>query len=185
MSEVLLHHYPQSPVSEKVRVALGLKGLEWRSVEIPRLPPKPDLMPLTGGYRLTPVMQVGADVYCDSLCILRELERRFPEPTLFPGNSDGMPWGVSRWTDGLLFHTVISLVFADAADELPPEFFADRGPLYFGDAFDIKALLVSGYDDSALGRHGAFRVGTKLLHKPYSKRDLAGKLETILEGASG
>ena len=49
----------------------------------------------------------------------------------------------------------------------------------------LKALLVSGYDDSALGRHGAFRIGAKLLHKPYSKRDLAGKLETILEGASG
>lgn len=24
-------------------------------------------MPLTGGYRRTPVMQIGADVYCDSL----------------------------------------------------------------------------------------------------------------------
>ena len=74
MTELILHHYPQSPVSEKVRVVLGLKGLSWRSVEIPRLPPKPDLMPLTGGYRMTPVMQLGADVYCDSQCIIREIE---------------------------------------------------------------------------------------------------------------
>ncbi len=101
MNEVILHHYPQSPVSEKVRVGLGIKGLAWRSVEIPRLPPKPDLMPLTGGYRRTPVMQVGADVYCDSQCILRELERRFPEPTFTPGGSAGMVWGLSRWTDGI------------------------------------------------------------------------------------
>jgi len=29
MAEVILHHYPQSPVSEKVRVALGIKELDW------------------------------------------------------------------------------------------------------------------------------------------------------------
>jgi hypothetical protein len=27
-------------------------------------------------------MQIGADIYCDSQCIIRELQRRFPEPTL-------------------------------------------------------------------------------------------------------
>ncbi len=90
MSEVILHHYPQSPVSEKVRVVLGIKGLTWASVEIPRLPPKPDLMPLTGGFRLTPVMQIGADVYCDSQSIIRALERRFPNPTLFAGGNKGL-----------------------------------------------------------------------------------------------
>lgn len=140
MAEVILHHYPQSPVSEKVRVALGIKGLDWRSVTIPRLPPKPDLMPLTGGYRLTPVMQVGADVYCDSLCILRELERRFPEPTLFPGGADGMVWGLSRWTDGPMFTNVIALVFGAAGESLPADFAADRGLLYFGRGFDITDL---------------------------------------------
>jgi glutathione S-transferase len=137
---VILHHYPQSPVSEKVRVVLGLKGLDWRSVEIPRLPPKPDLMPLTGGYRLTPVMQVGADVYCDSQCIIRELERRFPEPTLFPQGAAGLAWGLSRWTDGPLFRTAVALVFGAGAADLPAEFAADRGLLYFGPEFDLAAL---------------------------------------------
>jgi len=75
MSEIVLHHYPASPVSEKVRVALGIKRLAWRSVEIPRVPPKPDVMPLTGGYRRTPIMQIGADISCDSQCMLREDER--------------------------------------------------------------------------------------------------------------
>ncbi|MDP6787808.1 MAG: glutathione S-transferase family protein [Rhodospirillales bacterium] len=137
---VILHHYPQSPVSEKVRVVLGLKGLDWRSVEIPRLPPKPDLMPLTGGYRLTPVMQVGADVYCDSQCIIRELERRFPEPTLFPEGAPGMAWGLGRWTDGPMFRTAVALVFGAGAADLPAEFAADRGLLYFGPEFDLSAL---------------------------------------------
>jgi glutathione S-transferase len=140
LSEIILHHYPPSPVSEKVRVILGIKALDWHSVIIPRLPPKPDLMPLTGGYRLTPVMQIGADVYCDSQCIARELERRFPEPTLFPGGSQGMAWGVGRWCDGALFNDVVSLVFADAGDAMPDDFKVDRGPLYFGPGFDMAAL---------------------------------------------
>ena len=140
MAEVILHHYPQSPVSEKVRVVLGIKELDWRSVTIPRLPPKPELMPLTGGYRLTPVMQIGAEVYCDSQCILRELERRFPEPSLVPGGSAGMVWGVSRWTDGALFRDVIALVFVDAGEAMPAEFWADRGTLYFGSGFDQDAI---------------------------------------------
>ncbi len=140
MTEIILHHYPQSPVSEKVRVGLGIKGIAWRSVEIPRLPPKPELMPLTGGYRRTPVLQVGADVYCDSQCILRELERRCPEPSFFPGNSAGIAWGVSRWTDGTLFDTTVKLVLGAAADQLPEAFAKDRGRLYLGPDADFTAI---------------------------------------------
>lgn len=137
MHPIILHHYPQSPVSEKVRVGLGIKGLDWRSVEIPRLPPKPDLMPLTGGYRRTPVMQIGADVYGDSHCILRELERRFPEPGFDPGGSAGLLWGVGRWTDGEVFNLAIRLVLGAAADKLPAHFAADRGRLYLGADWDL------------------------------------------------
>ena len=138
MAEVILHHYPQSPVSEKVRVGLGIKGLAWRSVEIPRVPPKPDLMPLTGGYRRTPTLQVGADVYCDSQCILRELERRFPKPSFTPGGADGMVWGVSRWTDGRLFDLMVMVVLGAAADDLPEAFAKDRARLYLGPDGDLK-----------------------------------------------
>jgi glutathione S-transferase len=95
-SEIILHNYPQSPVAEKVRVALGIKGMPWRSVEIPRLAPKPMLTRLTGGYRRTPVMQIGADIYCDSQCIIRELERCHPAPSLFPSSDAGLMWCRSR-----------------------------------------------------------------------------------------
>ena len=140
MSDIILHHYPQSPVSEKIRVVLGIKKLDWRSVEIPRLPPKPDLMPLTGGYRMTPVMQIGADIFCDSLCIARAIQERFPEPTLYPGGGDGMVWGVSRWTDGLFFQTALEVVFGAEHRNMPPEFIADRGQLYFGDDWNMETL---------------------------------------------
>src|ERR1051326_3820360 len=83
MTDVILHHYDISPYSEKVRLGLGLKGLAWASVEMPVIMPKPDLTALTGGYRKAPVLQIGADIYCDSQLIMRELERRHPSPSFY------------------------------------------------------------------------------------------------------
>ena len=132
MSDIILHNYPQSPVAEKARVALGIKGLAWCSVEIPRLAPKPMLTKLTGGYRRTPVMQIGADIYCDTQCIIQELERRFPSPTFFPTSDAGLVWGLSRWTDGSLFDLTVKIVLGSAGDDLPKDFAEDRGRLYLG-----------------------------------------------------
>lgn len=140
MDQIILHHYPQSPVSEKVRVGLGIKGLAWRSVEIPRMPPKPDLMPLTGGYRRTPVMQVGANVYCDSQCILGELERRFPDPTFMPAEAPGLPWVFGQWTDRDLFDRTVKLVLGSMAGRLPPDFAKDRARLYLGPGADLAEV---------------------------------------------
>jgi glutathione S-transferase len=132
MTDIILHNYPQSPVAEKTRIAFGVKKLSWRSVEIPRLPPKPLLTKLTGGYRRTPVMQIGADVYCDTQCIIQELEQRFPSPTFFPTSDAGLIWCLSRWTDGALFDLVVKIVLGSAGDDLPQDFAEDRGRLYFG-----------------------------------------------------
>ena len=132
MTEIILHNYPASPVAEKVRKGFGLKGLEWRDVEIPRLPPKPDLVCLTGGYRRTPVMQIGADIWFDSQAILREIARRHPEPTFFPGGANGMAVAISRWTDGELFSLAVKPVLGAAGDALDADFAADRGRLSLG-----------------------------------------------------
>lgn len=131
-SEIILHNYPQSPVAEKVRIAFGIKGLSWRSVEIPRIVPKPMLTPLTGGYRRTPVMQIGADIYCDSQCILRELERRHPSPSFFPSADAGLMWSLSRWTDGDMFDLAVKIVLGSVGEGLPEDFAQDRGRLYLG-----------------------------------------------------
>ena len=88
-SELILHHYDFSSYSEKVRLVLGLKGLTWRSVEISPVLPKPDYMPLTGGYRRAPALQIGADVFCDSKRIIEELERRFPRAVDLPWTRRG------------------------------------------------------------------------------------------------
>lgn len=139
MTQIILHHYPQSPVSEKVRVGLGIKRLAWRAVEIPRLPPKPDVIALTGGYRRTPVMQIGADIYCDSQCILRELQRRHPEPSFYPGGADGMPWAINRWSDAV-FDLAVRLSLGANADQLPEAFAADRVRLFLGPDGSLQSL---------------------------------------------
>lgn len=130
MNEIILHHYPMSPFAEKVRVALGIKGLAWRSVIIPMIMPKPDLMALTGGYRKTPVMQIGADIYCDTQCILRELERRFPEPSLYRGTDAGTANALAFWSERSVFLPAVGIVFGGRdSSALPPGFLEDRSQM--------------------------------------------------------
>lgn len=54
MADLIFHHYPTSPFSEKVRLIFGHKNLRWQSVIIPVIMPKDDVVALTGGYRKTP-----------------------------------------------------------------------------------------------------------------------------------
>ena len=100
---LILHHYPSSPFSEKVRLMLGYKHLAWKSVVIPMVSPKPELVALTGGYRRTPVLQIGADIYCDTALIADVLEHIEPTPTLYPEPSKGMARTVAQWADSTLF----------------------------------------------------------------------------------
>lgn len=102
---LILHHYPSSPFSEKVRLMLGHKGLPWKSVGIPAVSPKPDLVALTGGYRRTPVLQIGADIYCDTALIADVLEHIEPLPTLYPEPSKGLARILAQWADTTLFRT--------------------------------------------------------------------------------
>ncbi|HEX6958467.1 MAG TPA: glutathione S-transferase family protein [Ferrovibrio sp.] len=126
MSGIILHHYATSPFSEKVRIAFGIKKLAWQSVDIPPVMPKPDLMPLTGGYRKTPVLQIGADIFCDTQLILRELERRHPTPTFYPGLARGLAEGVAFWADHQLFGAAVAIAFGAFGDKLPDAFLEDR-----------------------------------------------------------
>ncbi|REJ84184.1 MAG: glutathione S-transferase family protein [Acidobacteria bacterium] len=136
---IFLHHYPSSLFSEKVRLALGVRELAWRSVRIAEIMPRPDLMPLTGGYRRTPVLQIGADIYCDTGCILPAIDL-LPGggPSLFPYG--GREWPIARWADTAFFQSAVGVVFGriDPA-ALPPGFVADREKLS-GRPFDLDAL---------------------------------------------
>jgi glutathione S-transferase len=109
MSEIILHHYDLSPYAEKIRLALGRKSLTWRSVEAPMVMPKPDLVELTGGYRRVPVLQIGADVYCDTHGIARALDRLFPDPPLSPPGLETVEHAFSRWAETTFMMAVLAL----------------------------------------------------------------------------
>jgi glutathione S-transferase len=141
MSELILHHYPTSPFAEKARLLLGFKGLSWRSVKISPVMPKPDLTALTGGYRKTPVLQVGADIYCDTALIARRLEQEKALPALLPEGQEMIAASFAAWADSVVFQHAVSLVFQPESvavrfASLPPEaikaFLADRAGLFSG-----------------------------------------------------
>jgi glutathione S-transferase len=132
MPDIILHNYALSTFSEKVRVALGLKGLSWRSVEIAPAPPRPLLAPLTGGYRRVPVLQLGADIYCDTNIILPALERLFPSPTFYPAGCEGVARGLSFAWDRAMWIPTIGVLSHFIGDQLPPEFIKDRKEGYLG-----------------------------------------------------
>ena len=136
--EIIFHHYPTSPFSEKIRLIFGIKKLSWRSVEIPNMMPKPDLLPLTGGYRKTPVMQIGADIFCDTQIIARELERRFPKPSILP-HGKGLPNGLGFWTDRLFFMPTVAIIFGEIGDMVPEAFKKDRAAMS-GGTFSTEVL---------------------------------------------
>jgi glutathione S-transferase len=107
MKQLILHHYPMSPFAEKIRLIFGFKNLHWSSVIIPNIMPKPDLTALTGGYRKTPVLQIGADIYCDTALIADVIEEHSPQPTLYPSGIAGASRILAQWADSTLFWTAI------------------------------------------------------------------------------
>src|SRR5579872_6452605 len=107
MSDLILHHYPGSPFAEKIRLIMGYKKLSWKSVIIPRIMPKPDVVALTGGYRRTPILQLGCDIFCDTALIAEMLERAAPAPPLYPPALAGQARMIAHWADTQLFWTAI------------------------------------------------------------------------------
>ena len=125
MSDLILHHFDSSPFAEKVRLIFGIKQLDWCSVQIPMVMPKPDLTALTGGYRKTPVLQIGADIYCDTQLIAREIDRRYPAPTLFPDGSEGLCMALAHWSDVNFFQAGAALSMG-LNTEIPDAVLQDR-----------------------------------------------------------
>lgn len=128
-AQLILHHYDFSNYSEKVRLALGYKKRAWRSVIIPPVAPKPGLVPLTGGYRRTPVLQIGADIYCDTNLILRELERRWPLPSIYPADTATEARAIAYWAETQLFRPISLFVSGSHPDLFPLSLQADRAEM--------------------------------------------------------
>lgn len=176
MSGIILHHYPMSPFAEKIRLILGYKQLNWQSVTIPTIMPKPDLVALTGGYRRTPVMQIGADIYCDTALIAEMIDELVPERSLFPGPVAALARTLAQWADTTLFWTAVPYLFQPCgAQEMfskaPPEyakaFGADRAAMRGGAksiSVDEATVNLGEYLtrlESMLAHNGAFLLGAQ------------------------
>jgi glutathione S-transferase len=171
-NELILHHFANSPFSEKLRLIMGFKQLAWRSVLVPVVMPKPDVIALTGGYRRTPVLQVGADIYCDSALAARVLEARAPTPTLYPAELPLAPL-FAQWADAALFWNAViwagqpagAAVLFDNDMAAMKAFGADRAGLTegfrrptFADAAAELRTQVAALD-AQLARGGPFLFG--------------------------
>lgn len=184
MSSIVLHHFDASPFSEKVRLLLGYKELAWESVQIPRIMPKPDLMPLTGGYRKTPVMQLGRDIYCDTRLIARTIERVAPEPPALPKAQLASISALEHMADRQMFLAAIPVLFRPAGRRALQEklgadylarFQADRAKLFAGGS-------VSRPDDSfsrAVWEPTLAALDAQLAHAPF----LLGDAPTLADFA--
>jgi glutathione S-transferase len=155
--DLILHHYATSPYSEKARKLLAHKQLPWVSVDVPMMMPKPELMPLTGGYRKTPVLQIGRDIYCDTKLIARVLDHLHPARPLVPEGQQASARMIDRWVDRHLFFPVVALFFtpqglAAFGQALPPgtvetlvkdrmEMFAKGGSMTQPDALSAQIEL--------------------------------------------
>ena len=135
----ILHHYPESMFSEILRLALGIKAMTWKSVTIPAFAPKPELTPLTGGYRKTPVMQVGADIYCDTAICIELIESLQPEPSLFPGPLGRAGAFGAMWATGPMFMPAVGSALGGKEAIFPEEFWADRKALFGLEPGDFTA----------------------------------------------
>lgn len=102
-STLILHNYPISPYSQKIRAMLGYTDLDWQSVRTAEAPPRPELEPLTGGYRKIPVAQIGADVFCDTRTIAREIAERAQQPALQVEQLDDEAVALMRRAEDELF----------------------------------------------------------------------------------
>jgi glutathione S-transferase len=137
-SGLVLHHYWESPYAEKARRILGFKGVGWRSVLIPMMMPKPDLTALTGGYRKTPVLQLGADVYCDTDLIARVIEGLHPTPSLFPPGTDAFAGMLGAWQQELF--TLAVRRVGTTVPIFPQGFIEDRAKMVEG-GYSLEKIL--------------------------------------------
>jgi len=177
MPELILHQYAMSPFSEKVRKVFAVKSLAWRAVDQPMWNPKPQLVPLTGGYRRIPVLQIGADVYCDTARIIREIEARHPAPTVFPADMRGVADVVAWFADQQLFRVAAVLVLATMGKTLPPEFRADREKM-------VPGLQIDALPAQAPHAQSQLRAYCQVLARQLDGRDfLLGSTFSVADAA--
>ena len=140
---LILHQYDISPFSQKAQKMMGLKELSWQSVEMPMIAPKPDVEALTGGYRGTPVLQIGRDVFIDNWMIARALDEFDASGPAINAQGGLREAALYAWGERL-FTPLLHAALAAYQSEWDADFLADRKRV-FPDV-DFDTLNVSDPD---------------------------------------
>ena len=132
---LILHQYDISPFSQKAQKMMGLKGLSWQSVEMPMIAPKPDVEALTGGYRGTPVLQIGQDVFIDNWMIARALDEFDATGPAINAQGGLRDAALYAWGERL-FTPLLHAALAAYQSEWDADFLADRKRVFPDVDFD-------------------------------------------------
>ncbi|MDF1820444.1 MAG: glutathione S-transferase family protein [Alcanivoracaceae bacterium] len=165
---MILHHYPMSPFSEKVRALFGYANLDWQSVRVPEMPPRRHLDPLTGGYRKIPVAQDGADIFCDTRIICAEVADRAGKPELAVEHCSTVVRDFVHETDLDVF---FALVLSADGKTLIKQLWKDTSTWHV-----IKFIR----DRVSMGRKGRVKAPTPAQAKAIVRAHLE-KMETMLD----
>jgi glutathione S-transferase len=107
---IILHHYENSPYAEKIRLMFGLTNTRWQSLLSPIYPPRPNVDPLTGGYRRIPVAQIGADIFCDTAIIAQEVASVTGCSALDPVTVEGSALALMKQAEEEAFFAAVAAV---------------------------------------------------------------------------
>ena len=160
MPEIILHHYETSPFAQMIRLCLAHKGMPWKSVDQPVIAPKPDLSALSGGYERIPVLQIGADIFCDTAIITQVLEAYQLDPSLYPEPLGLAGRIIAAWSGNLWFMPAVAVALGTNTDVVPEEFWADRAKR-FGMTQDSFLPMVPHLT-------GQFDAGAELLRDAFA-----------------
>jgi len=166
MAEWLLHHYAASPYAEKARLMLGHKRLAWGSIDVPMVPPRPVLQQLLGGFRRIPVLQRGADFFCDTRLLPDVLDSVLPERPLMPAHARALSTLLAQWAEPRVFLAMGPVRF-ESRDDLqglqragihPGDFLRDRAP-FMAPAVDTQrsGIVRDSSRDQVLSYLGALQ----------------------------
>jgi glutathione S-transferase len=87
---MILYHFPTSPYARRVRLALAHKGLEAELRDARADASHREEMQRLNPMQTVPVLVDGERVIADSSAICQYLERKVPEPPLWPAGLDGV-----------------------------------------------------------------------------------------------
>ena len=109
---IILHHYPFSPYSEKIRAMFGFTNIEWASCIASEAPPRGKLDLLAGGYGRIPIGQLGSDIFCDTNIIADEIANMTNKPALSDRSLDQAALKQRQWLETTLFFACVNRAFS-------------------------------------------------------------------------